>query len=327
MAENHSTQLQRVPLEAIETESLTAFGLDPAPPELAESIHAIGITHPLVLVPHANQFRIVCGHRRFQVAAALGLRTVPAFVLEAMPDADWLMWNLQENRAHRRYSDIEKGRILNKLHDAGIKETELVTLALPVLGDAKHRKRAVDLLNVRVFTESFQRLLHALNIPLRVFAVMTKWEDADRAAAERLFARLRPGHNKWRAVLETVDEIALRDGTPPADVLQHAALVKILDDPALPTNEQYDAIHKHLHTLRYPHLSDLQSRVRRATEQLYLDAKTKLKLPENFEQDLVKLEMRFSTEAELTRQVEKLFGACDADALKDLLRILKDPTD
>ncbi len=325
MTEPQTMQSDRVPREAIRRDALTAFGMDPVPGELVESIRALGITHPLVLVPHGDGFCVVCGHRRLEAAEVLGLDTVPAHLMEPMPGADRLMWNLQENRAHRRYTDIEKGRILHRLHSAGVGEAELVAGVLPVLGEPKTRKRAADLLGVRVFAESFQRLLHELNIPLRVFSLVTKWDEADRAAAERLFAQLRPGHNKWRAVLETVDETATRDGIAPAEVLEHAAILKTLEDASLSTNEKYDAIFSWLHARRYPHLSELQSRVRRAAERLQLDPKTKLKLPENFEQDLVKIELKFSTEEELTRQVEKLFGACDAEALKELLRTLKDP--
>ncbi|MCF8719554.1 ParB/RepB/Spo0J family partition protein [Nitrospina gracilis] len=325
MTDQQATQSDRVLREAIVPDGFTAFGMDPVPGELVESIRALGITHPLVLIPHGDGFRVVCGHRRFQAAQVLGLDTVPAHLVEAMSDVDRLIWNLQENRAHRRYTDIEKGRILHRLHTAGIEEAALATGVLPILGEPKTRKRAVDLLSVCVFTESFQGLMHELNIPLRVFAVMAKWGDADRSVAESLFSQLRPGHNKWRAVLETVDEIATRDGIAPAEVLDHATIVKTLGNASLPANEKYDAIFSHLHSQRYPHLSDLQSRVRKAAERLQLDPKTKLKLPENFEQALVKIELKFSTEEELTRQVEKLFGACDADALKELLRTLKDP--
>jgi ParB-like chromosome segregation protein Spo0J len=324
MTATQNEQVQRIPIEAIEAERLTEFGLDPAPLELEASIRAIGITHPLALGRHGPAYRIACGHRRHRAALALGHRSVPAYVVEALTDADRLMLNLQENRAHRHYTDIEKGRILSKLHDAGIKESELVTLVLPLLGEEKNRKRAVDLLNVRVFEDSFQRLLHALNIPLRVFAVMGKWEDADRAAAERLFADLRPGRNKLRDLLEMVDEIAVRDATVPRTVLEEKKIRTALDDPNRPLNERYDAVHKHLHALRNPYLSDLQSRVRKAAERLNLDPRTKLRLPDNFEQDLVKIELRFSTQEELTRQVEKLFGACDADALAELMRIIKE---
>jgi len=323
MPTTHNEQVERVPLEAISGDTLTEFGLDPAPRELEDSIRAVGITHPLVLVRDGGAFRIVCGHRRRHAAAAVNHRIVPAYVVDALTDADRLLLNLQENRAHRRYSDIEKGRILNKLHDADIKEPELVRLALPVLGEEKSRKRAADLLNVRVFGDSFQRLMHELNIPLRVFAVMVRWENADRTAAERLFTALRPGRNKWRDLLEAVDEIAVRDRTAPREILEDKKISGALDAAGLPASDRYDAVHKHLHARLYPYLSDLQSRLRKAAEQLSLDSRTRLKLSENFEQDLVKIELKFSTKEELTRQVEKLFAACDADALEELLRILQ----
>lgn len=323
MAVTYNEQVQRVPVSAIREERLTEFGLDPTPPELEGSIQVLGITHPLVLVGQGDAYRIACGHRRHRAALALGHRIVPAYVVEGLTVIERLLLNLQENRAHRTYSDIEKGRILNKLHDAGVAMPKLVTQVLPVLGEEKSRKRAEDLLRVCVFTESFQRLLHGLNLPLRVFAVMAKWEDADRSAAERLLAQLRPGRNKCRELLEMVDEIAVREGIAPRAILEAPPVTQALEDPHLSPGERYDAVHRRLHARRYPVLSDLQSRVRKAAERLNLDARTRLKLPEHFEQDLVKVELRFSSKEELTRQVEKLFGACDAAALDELLHILK----
>ena len=98
---------------------LTDYSLDPAPDALKESIEAIGVIHPVILCKSADRYNIICGHRRVTTAQTLGLKEIPARVTDRELDAQTrLAFNLTENRAHRTYSDIEKGLIIHKLAES-----------------------------------------------------------------------------------------------------------------------------------------------------------------------------------------------------------------
>jgi len=290
-----------------------------------QSINALGITHPVLLAPASKGYQIVCGHRRVECVRLLGFVSVPAFVLaEAPAPAALLKRNLIENRAHRTYSDIEKGGIVLKLAEAGILEAEIIQDYLHLLGLERSKKLFVDLQRCATFSKSLSTLIHSLNVPLRVFSILFRWDADSRAAAESLLDTLRPGVNKCRELLELTDETAVKENTSPQAILSRQEIQSPLNNADLPINQKYDAIHQQLRLWRYPVLTDLQKQVYRAIDQLKLDGRIKLRTPENFESNQFKIELNFSSREELTAQVEQLFRATDAEALDELIRIFRD---
>ena len=232
--------------------------------------------------------------------------------------------NLLENRAQRTYSDIEKGGIVHKLAEAGVPEAEIIKTYLPLLDLERSKKLLVDLSQCSAFSESLRILLHGLNLPLRVFSILFRWDAEGQDSAETLLDTLRPGVNKCRELLELIDETAVKGGVPPLAVLNREAIQKPLNDAEFSTHEKFDAIHKQLRLWRYPVLTDLQKQVYRAIDQLKLDGRIKLRTPENFESDQFKIELQFKTRQELVAQVEKLFRVTDSEALDELIRIFKE---
>ena len=318
-------QIQDIPIEEIGEESLTQFSLDRSPDSLMQSINALGITHPVLLAPHRKYYQIVCGHRRVENARRLGFHSVPAFVLtEAPAPAELLKRNLLENRGQRSYSDIEKANIIHKLVQAEVPEAEIIKDYLPLLDWERSKKLFVDLSQCTLFSEELKILLHTLNLPLRVLSILFRWDTDGHNAAEVLLDTLHPGVNKCRELLELTDEIAVKDGVPPQEVLNRNAIQDPLHDADLSPHEKYDAVHKQLRLWRYPVLTDLQKQVYRAIDQLRLDGKIKLRTPENFESGQFKLELPFKTREELVTQVEQLFRVTDSEALDDLIRIFRD---
>lgn len=318
-------QIQEIPLADIGEESLTRFSMDPPADTLAQSIKELGITHPVLLAPADEGYQIVCGHRRVECARLLKLETVPAFVLDATPaPAEMLKRNLIENRAQRIYSDIEKGGIIHQFAEAGIPEAEIIKDYLPLLDLERSKKLFVDLQKCAAFPESLKVLLHSLNVPLRVFSIMFRWDDDSRAAAETLLDTLRPGVNKCRELLEMTGETAVKDNVSAHEILNRKDIQTPLNNADLPLNKKYDAIHRQLRLWRYPVLTDLQKQVYRAIDQLKLDGRIKLRTPENFESDQFKIELQFKTREELVAQVEQLFRVTDSDALDELIRIFNE---
>ena len=318
-------QIQDIPLADIGEESLTLFSMDPAADTLAQSIKELGITHPVLLAPADRGYQIVCGHRRVECARLLKLETVPAFVLDTSPaPADMLKHNLIENRAQRIYSDIEKGGIIHQFAEAGIPEAEIIKDYLPLLDLERSKKLFVDLQQCAAFSESLKVLLHSLNVPLRVFLIMFRWDEDSRSAAETLLDTLRPGVNKCRELLEMTGETAVKDNVSAHEILNRKEIQTPLNNADLPLNKKYDAIHRQLRLWRYPVLTDLQKQVYRAIDQLKLDGRIKLRTPENFESDQFKIELQFKTREELVAQVEQLFRVTDSDALDELIRIFNE---
>ncbi len=302
---------------------LTDFSMDGCPEKLMDSVKVIGIRHPISVCPSRNGYALVTGHKRFQAAPRSGLTSIPAFIIPEIDDASRLVVNLNENFGQRHYSDIEKGIILNKLKGAGISETVIIDQLMPLLELERSKKLISDFFAVHQLGSGLQKLLHDSKVPLKTFRIFYRWDPESLNLAESLFRKIKPGANKWRELLEVIDESAHRDGETPAQILSHSGIDAILSNPDLAPPQKYDKIYQHLHNLRYPVLTDMRKQVARALDEMGLDDKTRLKFQETFESNELKLELKFHTEKELSGQVEKIFQALQNGSVKTLTQIFQ----
>ena len=324
MTKNTPTYIFKlVAIESIDLDDrLTSFSLGTPADSLQRSIEEVGVIHPVTLVPTGDRFRIVCGHRRAKIASLLKTNKIPARILDsAMSDKSMLTLNLSENRVHLHYSDIEKGLILSKLSEVKVSESRIIEKYMPMLGLGRSKKLLDDYLDASQLTPSLKTLLHEMNVPLRTFSVFFRWDTESVMAAERFFSVLRPGINKWRDLLEWIDEIATRDEITPFDIFELPELQSALDQNGLTPNVRYDRIRQILHSRRYSILSDLKIRLARALDELKLDDRTRVHVQDSFESDEIRIEMKFRTREQFVSQVEKLVRASGSDALDELIRI------
>ena len=312
-----------IPLTDIDEENrLTDFSMDGCPEKLMDSIKVIGIRHPISVCPSGNRYSIVSGHKRFQAAPRSGLTTVPAFIVPELDDASRLVINLNENFGQRHYSDIEKGGILNKFTLAGVSDETIIAEYMPLLELERSKKIFSDLSGVDKLSSGLKKLLHRAGVPVKTFNTFYKWDSLTEA--ENLFSILKPGINKWRDLLDLIDEVAARENTTQGDIISRDDIQKILTATDLPAPQRYDQIHKTLHNLRYPVLSDMRKQVARALDEMELDDKTRLRFQDTFENNELKLELKFQSEKELSQQVEKIFKALQSGSVEKLVKIFQD---
>ena len=318
-------KLVSVPLSEIDLhDRLTDFSLNPngCPEKLLDSVKEVGIRHPISICSTNKPYKIISGHKRVQATIKAGLTSIPAFFVPTMDDA--LVTNLKENFALRHYSDIEKGCILNKLISEGFEEDTIIDLYMPLLELERSKKIFQDLISVEKISSELQKLLHRSNVPVKVFQVFFAWDNENQEAAEKFFAATRPGVNKWRDLLELIEEISRRDEISPKDIFFASATIETLKDKSLTPPQKYDQVHQALRQKRYPVLSDLKKQVLRALDEMKLDEKTRLKYDEAFESDEMKLELKFRDERELSQQVEKIFHALQSGAVNKVVKIIKE---
>ena len=326
MTKDNSTYIfKSVPIKSIDVDDqLTSFSWGVPADSLQQSIEEVGVIHPVTLVPVGNRFRIVCGHRRVKISSQLQSIEIPARILDLAPsDETMLMLNLSENQLHHHYSDIEKGLILLKLSKAKVPEIRVIEKYMPMLGLEKSKKLLDDHLKANQLVLGLKTLLHEMNVPVRIFSVLFNWNTESAIAAERFFSVLRPGVNKWRDLLEWIDEISTRDEITPLDIFELPELQSILNQNDLAPNVRYDRIRQILHSRRYPILSDLKIRLAKALDELKFDDRTRVHVEESFESDEIRIEMKFRTREQFVNQVEKLVRASGSKALDELIYIFK----
>ena len=327
MSDSLFNQYRHVPLSQIDLEeSLTDFSLSPTPQALATSIREIGLTHPPALAANGDRLQVISGHRRVRVCKTSGLSDLPAFVCEKKLDAETaLHHNLSENRGHRNYSDAEKGSILEKLVRADVAEDKIIQKYMPMLGLERSKKLCRDYLSSQRFPAGLRQLLHDGNVPVRVWSLFNTWEEDGLQEVEKVFAVLRPGVNKWRELLELVEETARIESVPPATLLNQEEVESILRSGDRSPHEKYDDVVQVFYPRRYPVLSGLRKKVAQALDRLRLGSRTRIKIQESFEEGDIRIELKVRDQQELIDNAEKLDRAAHSQAMADLMRTLKNP--
>ena len=302
-------------------DKLTDFSIGGCPEKLLDSVKEIGIRNPITVFASGTHYKIVSGHKRFQAAPRSGLKMIPVNIVPKMDNATRLAINLNENFGHQHYSDTEKGCILKKLSKAGFSEEVIIENYMPLLELPRSKKIFQDLSYVETFNTKLKKLLHRSGVPVKTFSIFYKWDQECQDLVTNLLSILKPGANKWKNLLELLDEIATRENTSPTKILLHENIQNILIAPGLTAPQKYDRLHQTLYALRYPVFSDMKKQVAHALDEMNLDEKTHLKFQETFENDELKLEMKFRTEKELSNQVEKIFQALQSGSVKKLLKL------
>ena len=317
---------QQIPIQSIHREdSLTNFSFGPLPDSLMTSIKEIGVVHPVALTKSGDRFQIVCGHRRVAAAESLHLPEIHALVAESPLDEETMLrLNLIENFAHRTFSDIEKGRVLNKLASSDVPADRIIRQYMPLLGLQRSKKLYQDFSGIHRLNPSLQKLLHESNVPLRIFSPLCQWDPPSREAAEKLFAILRPGVNKWRELLELISETAGIENKTPNELIARKEIQSTLNQTDLQAHEKYDRVLQTITPWRYPVLSQLRKSIAQTLDRLPLGQQTKIRIQESFESEEIKIEIKGRDQKSLIEEVEGLKGAVGSQAMADLLRILRE---
>ena len=292
---------------------------------LKDSIEEIGVLHPVILSKTTAGYKIICGHRRVAIGQTLGLADIPARVAESDLDPETqLLLNLMENRSHRSYSDIERGRIIHKLATAGVSEEIIIRKYMPILGLERSKKLYQEFSGVPGFATGLQILLHEMNVPMRIFSRLLHWSAPCRDTALNLFASLKPGINKWRELLELAEEIACIENQSPGEIFRKEEIQNIIAQSGIESHEKYDRIVQTLTPWRYPVLHDLRIKIARTLDQLSLGPQTKIRIHESFETEEIKIEIKGRDQKSLIEEVERLGNATRSNAMGELLRILRE---
>ena len=124
----HGAEISLVPVDAIHVINPRLRG-ERGFKELCESIATVGLKKPITVTPSLNdsmgtRFNLICGQGRLEAFKALGIKKIPAAVIEATLQ-DCYVLSLVENIARRRHSRLELLRTIGTLADKGYSPEEI----------------------------------------------------------------------------------------------------------------------------------------------------------------------------------------------------------
>jgi len=134
---------------------------------------------------------------------------------------------------------------------------------------------------------------------------LAAWGEKSRNALFRLALTLKMSENHVRDFTDWLEEISLRDGTTPGDVLSSAPIRNIETDPRLGRADKLKRIKEQLRRLRFPRLSAAEDFVKARIREMKLPPSLRMSAPPGLEG----AKLRAEFEASSVRQLEELAGA------------------
>ena len=195
--------------------------------ELKESIRQNGIIQPVTVRPAKNgMYELISGERRMRASMEIGLKTVPAYVIEVKTDAEMLELALIENLQREHLNPIEIAISYQRLmHDVGLTAEDVAarigkdrTTVVNFLRLLKLPVRIQDALRKNQLSMGHARALVALpdeRVQLRLFDQIVK-KDLNVRQVEKLVRDVGKQTEKKAVLLRTrtlpngVDSIAER---------------------------------------------------------------------------------------------------------------------
>ncbi len=314
--------IQWVPIAQISNDNLTLFTQTYDSSALTQSIKELGIANPLILKTLGeDKFQIVCGHRRAYAAKELSLETIPAwFISENSSETELIRLNLIEN--NRTYGDIERGGIIAKLVDCETPESSIIKEYMPMIGLERSKNLFDQYLRSSQLEEDLQEVFHQLNVPIRTYNICFSWTPNGQRAIRDVLAKLKPGVNKVRFLLETIDEIAHKEAITPENVLSSEEISKFLEFGET-AGIIFDKTQEYLFKRRFPELGQLKTNVILAKDKLKLSDQIKIKTSDSFENGEIRLEIKFSKLEEILNYSNNLAEVAKSEEMEALIHLFK----
>jgi hypothetical protein len=152
------------------------------------------------------------------------------------------------------------------------------------------------------------------------------WDEAGGRALLRIACALKLGENHLRDLLDWLEEIALRDGTAPREVLLSSAIIEAETDPRLGRADKVKRIKETIRRLRFPRLTGLEDAIRERIAELKLQPEIRMSVPPGLEGGTLHVEFHTSGPADLKTLAGKLLEAAEKAPLEEIFRLLSGAT-
>jgi ParB-like chromosome segregation protein Spo0J len=305
-AESYAIRFSEVDLN--DSTCLITYG--PPPEKLFRSIQAVGLVQkPLLQRKDDGQLQIICGSRRLAVCRELGLEPLECQVLStSLPPESSLSLATYDNLAQRILNPVEKSLVLAKMADH-MEQAEIIKEFMPLLDlepSIKLFNRYVGLLQLEPV------ILDALaggKLHERTGFALSMLEGEGRLALFQLFEELPFSASVQEELLETIIEIARREGITQAEIISGEDVEKLRAARKRPLRQKAQEIRKVLQARRMPRLTARKEKFSMDVRELGLPSGTRLSPPPYFEGPDWRLEFTFRRCDELAaclRQVAEL---------------------
>jgi hypothetical protein len=290
----------------------STFSID----RLAASVQRIGLLHPPVVTKRGQKWILVTGWKRAAAWRKIGMRTLPAAVLDEPNDREAFLYAVHENLAVREFAYLEKAEILTKLGGLGMSDPEIIKTIMPMI-DIPPTKLYLDGYRaIGRFPPGVKRLILDRKLPFSVTQLLAGFGRSDLEAIVPLLLPL--GQNKQKEILEDLRGLCLGKNRSVRGILRREDIRRILRSDAWPVLQKSERIRRILKKMRNPHLADWEEDFAAVLKKMSWPKNIAIAPAPYFECDEMTVNFRFRDAKEFKEHAARLAGLAAKEELNDL---------
>ncbi|MBF0277676.1 MAG: ParB N-terminal domain-containing protein [SAR324 cluster bacterium] len=275
--------------------------------DLRQSLKSHGLLMPFVIQSaDSSQFLLIDGFKRIKALRELEHNAELSFPCLVVPSeissARIALWRLETQSKQQSFKGPEVCRILTILAELGFEESAITEQVLPKLGMKPSKKTTEELLLLgQLLRKDDSELL--MHCTADEMLPLLKFSDAEIPILFRNLKDLKLGGNKWKSLLQLLNEVCRFRNWTLAQIMDSAEVVRILHDPQIQSPVRFRLLKQKLETWRYPELTSSRERFETDLKSLRLPKQVEVQYDPFFEKDNLLLKFKAGSLKELTEQV------------------------
>ncbi len=283
--------------------------------KMINSIKAVGLLEPPVLLGVKDKYIIVSGFNRINAIKKLGGNYVDALTVDRVERGHYIKYNLLKILRGEigPVGKIKFILILKNYFSMSCKEIEEIireSAIIPemIFSDGSVMDRIVQLPRViRDYADlkdlSYKILKKIIRLPARVQSSLCRWINAGLVRV-----------NIFKEITDMIYDIIRRDNN-------HDEIINIACGNCENRRKFEEYLFESIFRLRYPHYSRKKENARRIIKELS-DNRTALQFPDFFERDTIVLKLTVSKNDDLKKISDKFSRMLDSERFKELIDML-----
>jgi len=283
---------------------------------LAASLRKSGLLHPPMVTKRGQKWILVTGWKRAAAWRKIGMRILPATVLDEPDDREAFLHALHENLAVREFAYLEKAEILTKCGGLGMSDPEIMKTILPLI-DIPTAKLYLDAYRaIGRFPPVVKGLILEKKLPFSVAQLLAEFGRNDLEAIAPLL--LPVGQNKMKEILEDLKGLSLGKNRSVRGILRREEIRRILRSEDWPPLQKSERVRGILRKMRNPHLAEWEEDFAAALKKLGWPKNVAITPAPYFERDEMTVHFRFRDAKEFKERAARLAGLAAKDELNSL---------
>lgn len=282
-----------------------SFGFDIK--QLVNSIESFGlINSPVIYRNREGATVIVTGYRRIMALKAMRLPMVSCIDISnsGISPFEQLLLNLSDNLTIRRFNNVEKSMILNRLNSY-IQRKDLVDKYMPLL-DISNKIEIDTLLRIEGLDNQTKEYIASGDLSIKAIELLLDMDIKSRSTIFEWIFNLKFNLNQQLKYINYLIDISIKDNEAISGILSNSEYLKVYQDRDLNRPQKAKKILGLLRTRRYPRLSDSEKSFSRKISSLKLPDRVKIEHSPYFESEDYRLEITYKTGKELKLKIDEL---------------------